>query len=258
MIPFTQLAPLDQWRERFRGRRRRTQLRPRAGLGYLIDDRPVDGLIEIEKLTLVLLYDESIRPGNCALRLAGHAARRVPWGVRFGGIPRCRFLKDLFLQPVPDGVGYRLDLANEELLTLGLQLDRELDRTARFRRHVRELPFLPRLWAGFEPDVAIGVTIEGPELRAYAARIGKTPQHLMERLRCQHQGLTLYPFSWVSHHWQAATAVYADLRQMPKLQVFRLEKRGDLRGFHDAAEFDFVVRTSMNCRHVRRRRPAFA
>ena len=48
-------------------------------------------------------------------------AARIPWGVRFGGPDNCRFFKDLRLQPVPAGRGYRLDLADEDLLTLGLR-----------------------------------------------------------------------------------------------------------------------------------------
>ena len=52
----------------------------------------------------------------------------------------------------PTGRGYRLDLASTELLRLGLQLDRDLDRCARYRpRQVREQLRLPKLWAGFRP-----------------------------------------------------------------------------------------------------------
>ena len=85
MIPTSEPTPLDQWRERLGGRRRRAQPRPIAALGYLTDCPTVDGLIEVEKLTMVLLHDEPIRFGQCALRLAGHCGSRVPWGVRFGG-----------------------------------------------------------------------------------------------------------------------------------------------------------------------------
>ena len=53
------------------------QPRPLAAMGYLLGGRATDGLIEVEKLTIVLLYDEQIRPGHCALRLAGYAGKRV-------------------------------------------------------------------------------------------------------------------------------------------------------------------------------------
>ena len=79
-------SPLDQWRQRLGGRRhRRAQLRPLAAMGYLANGPVIDGLVEVEKLTIILLYDEPIRPGHCALRLAGYSGSRVPWGVRFGG-----------------------------------------------------------------------------------------------------------------------------------------------------------------------------
>ncbi|MGA2620108.1 MAG: hypothetical protein ABSF26_21025 [Thermoguttaceae bacterium] len=71
MIAARQPTPLDQWRRRFGGRHRRAQPRPFAAMGYLTDGPVVDNLIEIEKFTLVLLYDDPIRPGHCALRLAG-------------------------------------------------------------------------------------------------------------------------------------------------------------------------------------------
>jgi hypothetical protein len=102
-----QPSPLDQWRKRLGGRRyRRTEPRPLAALGYLANGPVIDGLVEVENLTILLLYDALIRPGHCALRLAGYFGSRVPWGVRFGGPENCQFFKDLRLQPVPGGRGY--------------------------------------------------------------------------------------------------------------------------------------------------------
>ena len=243
---------VTSFRGRLGGRRRRVHPRTVAALGYLTDGPIVDSLIEVEKLTMVLLYDEPIHSGPYALRLAGYCGNRIPWGVRFGGPANCRFLKDLALQPVPGGQGYRIDLADEELLALGLQLDREFDRHARFNRPVRERPSLPRFWAGFRPEDAAGITAEGPELAAYAARTGETPARLLERLRREHQGLTLHPLAWVSHLWQQAAAIFADLRQFPKRQVFRLWRRDDLAGFQGAAEFDFMGRAGVERRRMRR------
>jgi hypothetical protein len=233
---------LDQWRQRLGGRRhRRAQPRPLAALGYLANGPVIDGLIEVEKLCIVILCDELVRPGHCALRLAGYSASRVPWGVRFGGPENCRFFKDLRLQPVPGGRGYRLDLASTELLQLGLALERELDRCIRYRqRPVREQLCLPKLWAGFQGADAAGITGSGPELEAYAARTGRSPQHLLGHLRRDCFGLALYPLAWVSHHWQQAAAVFADLERFPKRQVFRLQHMpDDLVGYQDATEFDF-------------------
>jgi hypothetical protein len=232
---------LDQWRQRLGGRRRHAQPRPLAALGYLVNGPVIDGLIEVEKLTLVLLCDELIRPGHCALRLAGYVGSRVPWGVRFGGPEQCLFFKDLRLQPVPGARGYRLDLASTELLALGLQLDRELDRHTRYcQRQVREHVQLPKLWAGFQPADAAGITGDGPELAAYAARTGRSPQRLLEQLRRDHLDSAIFPLAWVSHHWRQAVAVFADLERFPRRQVFRARHLADdLVGYQDAAEHDF-------------------
>ena len=108
----------------------------------------IDGLDRSREPDIVLLYDEPLRPGHCALRLAGYSGSRVPWGVRFGGPEKCRFFKDLRLQPVPGGRGYRLDLADEDLLTLGL---RPGARTGPLR------PVLPAAGAGAAlPAQAVG------------------------------------------------------------------------------------------------------
>jgi len=245
MIALSPTILLDQWRHRLGGRRCRCcQLRPLAAMGYLADGPVIDGLIEVEKLTFVLLYDEPIRSRRCALRLAGYCGSRVPWGVRFGGPENCRFFTDLRLQPVLGGQGYRLDLASEESLTLALGLERELARHARFcQRQVRECPFLPKFWAAFRPADAAHVTGDGPELAAYAQRTGRPAALLLEHLRRDHLGLVLQPLGWVSHHWQQMAAVFADLAGFPRRQVFRLRHQADdLVGFQGAAEFDFHSR----------------
>ncbi len=252
------LSALDHWRQRLGGRRR-VRSRPLAAMGYLTAGPASDDLIEVENLTLVLLSDEQIGAGHCALRLAGYSGQRVRWGVRFGGPGQCRFRKDLALQPVPGGQGYRLDLANEELLTLALGLERQLDRHARFCLQERERPFLPKLWAAFPPQAAAGLSGDGPELAAYAARVGRTPASVLQHLRRDHQGLATYPLAWTSHHWRQAVAVFADLRRFPPQQVFRLPQRGDLAGFHDAAEYDFRGPADTDGeRRPRRRQPLLA
>ena len=102
---------LDQWRHRFGGRRRRHRRpRPLAALGYLAHGPVLEGLVEIEKLLLVILHDAPIGHGQQMLRLAGFGAARVPWGIKWGG-PSSRFLKNLLLQPVPGGPGLRLSPA---------------------------------------------------------------------------------------------------------------------------------------------------
>ncbi len=116
-----------------------------------------EGLIEVEKLTMIVLFDDPLQSGHCALRLAGYSGSRIPWGVRVGGPDPRRFFKDLRLQPVPGGRGYRLDLACTELLTLGLGLERELDRHARYHQgQVREQVCLPKLGPAVRFTVAAG------------------------------------------------------------------------------------------------------
>jgi hypothetical protein len=240
-----QPSPLDQWRRRLGGRRyRRTEPRSLAALGYRVNGPVVGRLVEVENLHMIVLYDDRLRSGRCALRLAGSSGSRVPWGVRFGGPENCQFYKDLRLQPVAGARGYRLDLANTELLTLALGLDRELDRHLRYHQgQARERVQLPKLWAGFPVADAASIIGDGPELASYAARVGRSPQYLLERLRRDHGGLILHPLAWVSHHWQQAAAVFADLERFPRRQVFRLRQPSDdLVGYQGAAEFDFHSR----------------
>lgn len=239
MIAFSPPAPLEMWRKCLGGRRRRARPRPLAAMGYLVDGPVGDELVEIKRLTLVLLYDEPIRRGQCGLRLAGFSGGPVPWGAHFGGPTQCRFHKDLMLQPVAAGQGYRMDLADTELLALGLRLCRDLDRHTRYcPQPRREQVLLPKLWAAFHPEDMAEITGDGQELAAYAARIGRPPQHLLRRLCHKHAGFLLFPLAWVSHHWQQIVTIYADLARFPPRQVFRLT-RSSLAGFQDAAEFDF-------------------
>ena len=53
-----------------------------AAMGGLANGPPIDGLIEVEDLTLVLLYDEQIRPGPC--RCWNTRARAPAWLVAAG------------------------------------------------------------------------------------------------------------------------------------------------------------------------------
>jgi hypothetical protein len=184
--------------------------------------------------------------------LAGYAGRRVPWGVQWGGAEQCRFSKNLLLQPVPGGPGLRLNTESTDLLRLGLQLDRELERHVRHPSlPVRQQLRLPCLWAGFKPADATAITGDGPELEAYCHRTGRSAKRLMEAIRREYFGIWLYPLSWVSHCWQQTVAVFADIERFPRRQVFSLRcLPDDLVGFQDAAAFDFL-----NSRFHQSRRP---
>ena len=260
MIATLQPTPLDNWRRRFGGQQRRID-HPRraAALGYMAHGPVENGLIEVGKLTLIVMYACQVRPWQRALRLAGFTGKPVPWGVRWGGPDQCRFAKDLVLQPVPGGPGLRLDDADSELLTLALKLHGDMNRAVCHGR-VRDEVLLPKLWAGFDPAIAPSIVGDGPELAAYAARTGRSPQDLLSRLRLDHSGLALYPCAWTSHAWDKAVTVFADLERFPRRQVFRLEKLpDDLMGFHDAAEFDFShFRSAAHQRSGRQHQPVLA
>jgi hypothetical protein len=263
MIACKEPTLVEQWRNRLGGRRRRNCRRPFGALGYLPQGPVIEGLIEIEKLLLVVLHDEAAKHGQIMLRLAGFAAERIPWGIKWGGMENCRFSKNLLLQPVPGGPGLRLNTASTELLQLGLLLDRDIERHVRYSRCTKRQKLqLPKLWAGFHGADAEHITGDGPELAAYCRRTGKPARRLMGGIRRDYFGLSLYPLSWVSHHWDQAVAVFADLERYPKRQVFPLPRLpDDLVGFQDAAEFDFYnsrFGSAGNARHRRRREPMVA
>ena len=245
MIATSQPTPLDQWRHRFGGRRRRTQPRPLAAMGYLTDGPTVNNLIEVEKFILVLLYDDLFRPGCCASRSPGIPAAAFRGAFSSAANQTAVSSKTLASSLFQGAQGYRIDVADEDLLELAIALNRQLDRHARFGLNAHERPFLPRLWAGFRPADAATITGDGAELKAYAARTGKSPQRLLNHLRRQHHDLVLHPLPWVSNRWQQAVTVFVDLDRFPRRQVFRPESLPDgLVGYHEATEFDFASRCS--------------
>ncbi len=124
MIAYASSQVINQWRRQL-GRRQTDERRPLGASGYLANAPLVGGLIEIEKLVLVVLYDEQHR-GAAVLSLTGFSGRRVPWGVEWGGHQGSRFFKDLRLQPVPQACGRRIDGNDIKLVQLGLQLDRQV------------------------------------------------------------------------------------------------------------------------------------
>lgn len=228
-----------KWRRQIGCRSRRGR-RPYGALGWLTDTPPIGGLVDVERLTLVLLHEER-QQGNCrVLRLAGFSGQRIPWGVKFGGPEGSRFEKDLGLPPKAGARGRRIDLANHQLLRLGLALDRLSRRQRRHRRMPEGTQLtLPKLWAGFRPEVSAGMTGDGPELIGACHMTGQSRGALMAQARRIHQGLVLYPLEWVSHHWQTIFAIFADLADYPRRQAFEIrDPADDLIGFRGACGFD--------------------
>lgn len=233
---------MARWHSQLGRRARRFALpRPFGSLSFLANGAVVDGLIEVENLVLVTLYDEEDVAGHTSVTLAGFSARRVAWGVQWGGPDNSLFRKNLLLRPRADARGRRLDVPRAQLLELALQLDRQVDRYSRYmHRKVREGFKLPPLWAGFRKSHALKVSADGPELLAAAQRNGNLPGDLLSQGQRDYEGLVLYPLDWVSHHWPSIAAVFADLRQFPGRQVFPVSQpEQDLQGFCGAVQFDF-------------------
>ena len=121
---------------------------------------------------------------------------------------------------------------------------------------------LPKLWAGFRGVDVENITGDGPELDAYCHRTGKSPSQSLQDIRREYFSLALYPLAWVSHHWEHAAAIFADLHRFPRRQVFPLHcPPSDLVGFQDAAEFNFYdsrFRAAFKKRPRHRREPVLA
>lgn len=209
-----------------------------AALGYLANGPVRQGLIAIEHLVLVVLH---AAPARGELSLAGFSAERVEWGVAWGGPARNPFLKDLALEPAVGACGRRLDLARSRLVTLGLQLERDLQRAAQPRRgRLRRRVALPRLWAGVPVADARRLQGDGPEFAEACRQSGKSSHELLREAGRNYQGLKLLPLDWISHRWQDFVEVFAEIGRFPKRQVFRLrEAEHDLAGYRGASHFNF-------------------
>lgn len=242
MIAPLQLSLAARWHRQLGGRsRHRNVVRPLAALGYLTNGAVVEELIEVEKLILVVLYDEPQHTGHVAVRLAGYTGACVPWGVHWGGIEHSVFYKDLRRCPHPGAASLRVDANRWRMLQLALQLDRDLDRHCRYSWRVhRQRVQLPHLWAGFRAAQAAQITADGPELAAQVQATGKPVAELLGQSRRLYEGLTLFPLEWTSHHWRKMVAVFADLADFPRRQLFPLRQLpDDLQGFQGATHYDF-------------------
>ena len=247
---------IQEWRDRIPDRYRKPRdRRPLGALGYLANGPAFDGMIEIEKLVLVVLYDEPNR-GLCPLRLAGLSGRPVAWGVRWGGPEGSKFFKDLRLQPLPHARGQRVDTRDTDLLQLGLRLEHQLQRNLGNRwLPVQRCPQLPKLWAGFRRSESIAIQGDGPELASVARRRRESAEQVLESSKREYHGLLLSPLEWVSHLWQQSVTILADISRFPKRQVFSLKEfPADLQGYRAAAEFDFYGSKFRSGGRRRRRR----
>jgi hypothetical protein len=233
---------LQRWWAQVGRRRSPRDCRPLAALGFLYRTEDVcSGLIDLRKLTTVVLHDEEIGRWSPALRLLGAGADVVPYGVAWGGPGLARFYHDLRLEPKHGARGLRINAANSGLLELALRLYRQLHRVERYepRAARRELK-LPPLWAGFAPSDVDAISGEGPELAELCKKFDFSAQAMLEIFRRDHWGLACLPVDWVSNHLGKALRLFADLNDVPPMQVFRLEELpGQLVGYQGAVAYDF-------------------
>lgn len=139
---------LHDWQQQFGRASRRSghpTIRPFAIVSYLVRRQPRRWpLVDLRDVTLVALFDEPLASGRLATRLVGVGGRMTASGLEFGGPELCRFDKDLCLRPVPGGRGACFDPTRRPLLALALQLNRYLERCARYPSYPRrDTPCLP-------------------------------------------------------------------------------------------------------------------
>ncbi|MHB1038554.1 MAG: hypothetical protein ACYC35_29225 [Pirellulales bacterium] len=214
-----------------------------VALGYLVSGQAVNGLVELERLTLVTLHAArlDVRWRGRALRLTGFRGSRIAHGVQWGGPGHVTIQRNLRLglrRGIADRRGHS---AGSEWKDLAAALERRLRAAARgwSRRGWTQFR-LPRLWAGFAPQDAVEMYGAGPELEAASQRRRLLPQTLFRRATRAHLGLVLYPMDWVSHAWTNFRTAFAALETFPQIQVIRLhDPATDLVGHYGAAGFDF-------------------
>jgi hypothetical protein len=235
-------APLvDRWHHQV-GRRIRLDLplpRPFAALDLVA--RGGGRLVSVERLSFVLLHD-AVDGGGHRLRFAAYGARRIPWGIALGGIETHRFEKDLALEPLVWARGDRIDAGDRRLLRTALRLDRRVERHARSRVPVPiDRPTLPSFWAAFRPEDAKRIVCDGPELLGLVHDTGRGVDELVALHRRLSEASVLLPLAWASHVVEFATGVYADLQDVPRRQLFRIDDPSEsLVGFRGACQYDFL------------------
>lgn len=240
-LPISPSPLVDRWQNQI-GRRQRlglTETRPLAALDFAVHGGADGTLVPVERLVIRLLYDA---PDGDGLRFAAYGTRRIPWGVALGGIESHRLERNAALEPLAWARRERLDASDGWLLRQVLRMDRRIERHQRSGKVIdRTRPALPSFWAAFPRDVASRIDGDGPELTGLVHESGRSTGELLAEARREYRGRVLFPLAWVSHHWESAAEVYADLRGLAWRQLFRLGTPAEsLVGFRGACQFDFV------------------
>lgn len=242
-MPHARPDLMQRWREQIARQRRRRAAqgpRPLAAIGYLVHGPTFDGFVDLRRLQVVRLIDEVADDGYLVTRVSGFGCLMVRWGVRIGGPRLRRFNKDLTRAPGLVATGGRFSLAQPEVLSLALDLDRYLDKHRQFPHLPRfRQPDLPALWAGFEPRVAADLCGAGPELESVARRSGRSPMLTFRASNQTIRGQEAWPLAFVSHAWQRISTVYAEVGDLRRRQLIGLESGAKaLSGFSGAVQFD--------------------
>ena len=157
VIPPASTELMQAWRRQLGQRARladRIGPRPFAVVSYRVTGPVTNATVALCQLTLVALFDERLESAELATRVVGVAGTVEASGLRFGGPAFSRFDKNLRLAPAAGGRGARLDMADPELLSFGLQLERYLERCSRH-------PYIPRHRIPRLPVVSGGCTKPG-------------------------------------------------------------------------------------------------
>lgn len=230
---------VERWRRQIGDRRPYRRSRPLAALGLLRRSAARDcDFVELRHVLVVALYDDPIGRRAPAMRLVGYGASQIDHGVEWND---CKFYKDLRIEPAYGASGLQVDSSQTELLHLALQMRSQLYRFDRYYpRSARLEPELPRVWAGFAPSDAEWLAGDGPEFHAICEKFDLAPDVLLRKFLRKHEDLDCYPIEWVGGALRRALRLFVDLRDSPRIQVFRVGPLPEgLCGFSGAAAFNF-------------------
>lgn len=234
----------NDWWQQIAYRKNQPGSRGIAALTVLIDGCQSVRLVRLDRLTLFIVYDETVVDTLSVVRMSGFRPRRIPHGIEWSGRDSAILFKNLSLRPCWGAKGQRLDLRDASLLRIALGLNRSIDQATR-RCPVPRLRRLrlPSVLAAFLPGVVRSLQGRGPEFEAICQRFGMTAERMFRLFQRRHQGFTLLPLDWLDEEQlQHAKAFFADLDGYPRRQLFRLRRFPDqLQGHQGASSFDFYA-----------------
>lgn len=201
--PAPHTAVIQSWRRQIGSRARLADQRgprPYVLVSYQLREVPVDGLVPLNRITFVSMFDQRIDDGATATWVLGFGAQVLSDGVQFGGLAASRFCKDLRLSPTCGGPGRRLDAANRDTAEAALSWERHIERHARHPHYPRRVtPRMPDVW----------VSVPGSSSSSTTVR------------RCN--TLLLVPLARSATRPTEISDYYIDLTSFPKRQVIGVD-----------------------------------